>query len=208
MKQGLIIFAREPLPGKVKSRLAASIGGNAAAAAFETMLLDVLTTARQLDTVETVVFWACEEASLQHLADKYRCNSRLQNSGNLGLRMQKAFEEMFADGYDICCIIGSDAPDLPLLYIQEAYRILATMLTDAVFGPSRDGGYYLLGMRQLCTQFFADISWSTSSVLEQSLAAASDSGLTTALLPEWQDIDTVEDLHAYRDRNRDKLCSQ
>ncbi|MGB9080203.1 MAG: DUF2064 domain-containing protein, partial [Desulfuromonadaceae bacterium] len=97
---------------------------------------------------------------------------------------------------------GSDAPDLPLPYIQEAYRLLATQQTDAVFGPSRDGGYYLLGLRQVWPQLFADIPWGSASVLELSLAAARDTGLTAVLLPEWQDIDTVEDLRAFQERNR------
>ncbi|MGB9080528.1 MAG: TIGR04282 family arsenosugar biosynthesis glycosyltransferase, partial [Desulfuromonadaceae bacterium] len=149
MKTGLIVFAREPLPGAVKTRLAASIGDQAAADQYETMLEDVLKAVRQLDDVAPVVYWACEEGSLPRLSEKYRCRSRRQSWGDLGQRMRVAFEEMFADGTDVCCIIGSDAPDLPLLYIQEAYRLLGALQTDAVFGPSRDGGYYLLGLRQV-----------------------------------------------------------
>jgi len=202
MKNGLIIFAREPLPGAVKTRLAAEIGDRAAAELYETMLLDVLKTARQLSDVEIVVFWACEEESLPRLAERYRCCARRQSPGDLGLRMQAAFEEMFANGCELCCIIGSDAPDLPLSYILEAYQLLATQQTDAVFGPSRDGGYYLLGLRQVCPQLFTNIPWSTVDVLEQSLSAARDSGLTASLLPEWQDIDTVEGLQAFQERNR------
>lgn len=202
MKKGLIIFAREPIPGTVKTRLALAIGDQAAAELYDTMLQDVLKTARQLSDVETVVFWACEEESLPRLAEHYRCRSRRQSPGDLGQRMQKAFEEMFASGCKICCIIGSDAPDLPLSYIQEAYQLLATQQTDIVFGPSRDGGYYLLGMRKIWVQLFTEIPWSSVDVLEQSLSAARDSGLTSALLPEWQDIDTVEDLNAFQERNR------
>jgi uncharacterized protein len=202
MKKGLIIFAREPLPGEVKTRLAASIGDRAAAELYETMLQDVLKTGRQLNDVETVVFWDCEEESLPLLAERYRCCARRQSPGDLGQRMQAAFGEMFANGCELCCIIGSDAPDLPLSYILEAYQLLATQQTDVVFGPSRDGGYYLLGLRQVWPQLFANIPWSSAAVLEQSLAAARDSGLTAALLPEWQDIDTLEDLQAFQERNR------
>jgi len=202
MKTGLIVFAREPLPGAVKTRLAASIGDQAAADLYETMLEDVLKTVRQLVDVAPVVYWACEEGSLLRLSEMYRCRSRRQSPGDLGQRMRVAFEEMFADGTDVCCIIGSDAPDLPLSYIQEAYRQLATQQTDAVFGPSRDGGYYLLGLRQLWPQLFTDIPWGSASVLELSLAAARDTGLTAFLLPEWQDIDTVDDLQAFQEQNR------
>jgi len=201
MKKGLIVFAREPLPGKVKTRLAASLGDHNAAELYESMLRDVLQSTRKLADIETAIFWACEEESLSLLAERYRCRSRLQSAGELGQRMQAAFEEMFADGYDVCCIIGSDAPDLPISYVLEAYRQLELQLSDVVFGPSRDGGYYLLGMRQLREPLFTNISWSSTKVLEQSLAAAKDSGLSTALLPEWQDIDTVEDLRSYQERN-------
>jgi rSAM/selenodomain-associated transferase 1 len=204
MKRGLIVFAREPIPGTVKTRLAAAVGDQAAADLYEAMLQAVLKASRQLDDVETVVYWACAEESLPRFVEKYRCRSRRQSMGDLGERMQGAFQEMFSGGCDVCCIIGSDAPDLPLPYIREAYRLLATQQTDAVFGPSRDGGYYLLGMREIWPRLFRNIPWSSADVLEQSLAAARDSGLTAALLPEWQDIDTVEDLRAFQERNQGK----
>jgi len=202
MKSGLIVFAREPLLGAVKTRLAAAVGDQAAAELYELMLRDTLKNSLQLSDIETVVFWACEEKSLPILSERYRCNSRCQVAGNLGQRMQAAFEEMFAGGCEICCIIGSDAPDLPLRYILDAYQLLETRQSDAVFGPSLDGGYYLLGLREVWPQLFADIFWSTAAVLEQSLAAAQGLGLKTTLLPEWQDIDTIEDLQAFHERNR------
>jgi rSAM/selenodomain-associated transferase 1 len=205
MKKGLIVFAREPLSGKVKTRLAESLGDQLATRLYENMLHEVLKTSSQLSDIETTVFWACEEQSLPMLAERYRCNSRSQNPGNLGQRMQAAFEELFADGCDVCCIIGSDAPDLPTSYILEAYRQLEMQHCDAVFGPSRDGGYYLLGLRQVWPNLFTNIAWSSSEVLEQSLSSAKDAGLSTALLPEWQDIDTVEDLRAYQERNQGNL---
>ena len=202
MKKGLIVFAREPLPGLVKTRLATAVGDQAAAELYKTMLQDVLQTTRGLPDVETAVFWDCKQETLGHLADRYRCDSRCQIAGDLGERMQAAFEDMFSDGSDICCIIGSDAPDLPLSYIQEAYQLLAMEGADVVLGPTLDGGYYLLGVRQVWPQLFTGISWSTADVLEQSLAAARGAGLTVSLLPEWQDIDTVEDLQAFQERSR------
>ena len=202
MKKGLIVFAREPLPGEVKTRLAVAVGDQAAVNLYDAMVQDVLKTARQLTDIEIVVFWDCEKESLPVLSEKYSCNSRCQVAGNLGQRMQAAFEEMFADGCELCCIIGSDAPDLPLPYIQEAYQLLATLQVDVVLGPSLDGGYYLLGLRELRPQLFVDISWSTAAVLGQSLIAAQGLGLKSTLLPEWQDIDTVEDLQAFQERKR------
>jgi len=208
MKKGLIVFARAPIPGKVKTRLAASLGDQVATELYETMLQDVLKTVRQLSDVETVVFWACEEKTLPGLAERYRCCSRRQCPGDLGQRMLAAFEEMFKNGCNVCCIIGSDAPDLPLSYIHEAYRLLETLQTDVVLGPSSDGGYYLLGMRHVWPKLFTNIPWSSADVLEQSLSAVRDSGLTATLLPGWQDIDTVEDLNAFQERNRLKLAME
>ena len=202
MKNGLIVFAREPLPGTVKTRLASSIGHLRAAEIYENMLQEVLKITRQLSDIETVAFWTCPEEALPQLAERYRCTSRIQSQGDLGERMQAAVELMFAGGCDVCCIIGSDAPDLPIAYIIEAYRLLEIEHSDVVFGPSRDGGYYLLGLRQVWPKLFTDISWSSSEVLAQSLAAACASGLSTALLPEWQDIDTVDDLRDFQERTK------
>ena len=156
---------------------------------------------RKLAEVETVVFWDCEEASLPLLADCYKCRSRRQAPGDLGQRMQAAFETMFSDGFDSCCIIGSDIPDLPLACIQQAFALLAAGQTDAVFGPSADGGYYLLGLRGMIPQLFANINWSTPLVLRQSQEAAQEIGITTALLPICHDIDTQEDLNSFMTRS-------
>lgn len=201
MRSGLIVFAREPVPGRVKTRLAAAIGDGAAAEAYVAMLKEVLASSRKVVGVETVVYWDCQDDVLPLLADRYGCVSRRQARGDLGQRMRAAFAEMFADGFETCCIIGSDAPDLPVAYIQEAFHLLAAQQSDAVFGPSHDGGYYLLGLSRLWPQFFTDIDWSTPQVLPQSLAAAGRAGVKTVLLPEWYDIDTLRDLEKYRARN-------
>jgi len=199
MKRGLIVFAKEPLPGRVKSRLAATIGDIAAAELYQAMLRDVLNLSRKLTGVETVVYWDCPEQTLPLLAERFGCRSRRQPAGDLGVRMQAAFAEMF-DDHEICCIIGSDTPDLPLAYVQEAFDLLAAETSDTVFGPSADGGYYLLGLRRVIPQLFTAIDWSTDLVLRQSMAAAASAGCRATLLPEWHDIDTHADLEAFGKR--------
>ena len=200
MKKALLIFAREPIPGLVKTRLAVSIGNDAAAGLYANMLQDVLDISRQLRGIEPIIFWDCEEEALPLLAERYRCNSRRQQSGDLGQRMQAAFEEMFSSGCDACCIIGSDSPDLPLAYLNEAFDRLTNGSADTVFGPCRDGGYYLIGLRKMTPSLFSAISWSTPRVLKQSLTAALQAGADVFLLPEWYDIDTLDDLHALQQR--------
>lgn len=207
MKNGLIVFAREPLPGKVKNRLAAAVGAERAAGIYETMLQDVLAATRQLQSVNAVVYWASAKESLPFLAERFGCSSRLQSSGDLGQRMQGAFEEMLADGCDHCCIIGSDAPDLPVAYIEEAYLKLADQATDVVIGPCRDGGYYLLGLKKMCERLFMDIPWSSAQVFERSIAAARNAGLSFSILPEWHDIDTIEDYRAFCERQQTLLAA-
>lgn len=204
--RGLIIFAREPLPGQVKTRLAADIGDEAAAELYEAMLLDVLEISHGLTGIESVVFWDCQEESLPQLADRFGCRSLKQADGDLGQRMQAAFAEMFSAGFESCCIIGSDAPDLPPSCIVRAFEILESGQSDVVFGPSSDGGYYLLGLKQILPRLFRDIAWSTPAVLQQSLAAAQSAETSTALLPVWHDIDTRQDLDSFLMRSG-PLCA-
>lgn len=199
-RKGLIVFAREPLPGRVKTRLASAIGDSAAAELYEAMLQDVLSVCSRVNQIDTVVFWDCAEDSMPLLESRFSCRSGRQADGNLGQRMQNAFNEMFDRGYEICCIIGSDCPDLPAASLTDAFSMLESGGTDAVFGPSLDGGYYLLGLRSMIPGLFENIAWSTDVVLRQSLAAAKEAGLTTSLLNTWQDIDTLEDLKNFLER--------
>jgi rSAM/selenodomain-associated transferase 1 len=117
-----------------------------------------------------------------------------QQGDDLGTRMAAAFRRVFADGYGSAVIIGTDSPDLPLTYIREACERLQQGDIDAVFGPSGDGGYYLLGMGKFHGGLFRDITWSSDRVLRESLQRAAAEGLRVALLPVWHDVDRPEDL--------------
>lgn len=204
MTRGLIVFAREPRPGSVKTRLAAVLGEQTAAELYERMVRDVLAGCAHLDGVTATVYWAAADDALPRMSAEYGSVSRLQPPGDLGERMAGAFQEMFADGIDQCCIIGSDAPDLPAEYLASAFALLDGDDVDVVYGPCVDGGYYLLGMKKMWPELFHGIAWSSAQVLVQSLAAAQRLQLSVRLLPEWRDIDTIEDLHAYRERQRAK----
>ncbi|MBI2354367.1 MAG: TIGR04282 family arsenosugar biosynthesis glycosyltransferase [Deltaproteobacteria bacterium] len=194
MKKALIIFAREAVPGKVKTRLAASVGPQAAAGIYDGMLRDVLEGCRRLADVTPVLFWSRTDTPFEVLAARYGHQAREQSDGDLGERMGNAFAETFTDGSDICCIIGSDSPDLPPAYIRHAFELLEGGEADAVFGPAEDGGYYLLGLRENRRELFEGIPWGTPQVLETSLERARSLGLRSAFLPPWYDIDTLDDL--------------
>jgi rSAM/selenodomain-associated transferase 1 len=194
MNRGLIIFAREPVPGKVKTRLAREVGNKCAAELYCAMIEDVLANAASLDGVQPLLFWALDSAVMP--ADPGIPGLRMfeQHGTTLGARMEAAFRHAFQNGIDVCCIIGTDSPDLPPEYIAEAFDLLENNRADVVFGPAEDGGYYLLGLRQIWRELFADIAWSTPEVLAASLARANELGLRTSLLPSWYDIDTLQDL--------------
>jgi hypothetical protein len=118
---------------------------------------------------------------------------------DLGARMVQAFTTMFERGYKHVLIVGTDVPSLPLTHYQQALSLLANH--DVVLGPAQDGGYYLIGLTQAVPELFVGIPWSTDQVLTLTKQKANKLGLKTALLPEWRDIDTIDDLQALIDEN-------
>jgi rSAM/selenodomain-associated transferase 1 len=198
MTRGLIIFAREPRTGTVKTRLARDLGSHRAATdLYSAMLADVLASAATLDNTRLLLFWALKSGAVPAFPTQPRLEMFDQQGHNLGERMANAFGRAFEVGCETCCIIGSDSPDLPPDYIRQAFGILEGDEAEAVFGPAEDGGYYLLGLRRVPQRLFEGIAWSTPQVLRTSLERARLCGLKTALLTPWRDIDTAEDLDAF-----------
>jgi len=192
--RGLIIFARQPLPGRVKTRLARDVGLQVATELYTAMLEDVLERAVRLNGTRLLVFWEQESDVVPDHPGTPRLEMFRQSCGTLGERMANALTAAFADGIRTCCIIGSDSPDLPLEYIEQAFQILDKGQADVVFGPAADGGYYLVGMKRLWRRLFEDIAWGGEDVLKTSCERACELDLRTALLPGWYDLDTVDDL--------------
>lgn len=118
-----------------------------------------------------------------------------QAEGDLGQRLPHLFATQFAvPGTRNVCVIGTDTPHLPLAFLVEAFSRLASPDTDVVFGPSDNGGYYLVGMNRMVPELFHDIPWSSADVLMASQERARSAGARVALLPPWYDIDTPADL--------------
>lgn len=196
LKKALIVFAKRPAPGRVKTRLSPPLSPEEAAGLYRCMLLDILAKAATLAGVEKHVYYEPDEAAAAFFAETAPTMARAPQEGNdLGERMANAFAELFAAGYGRVAIIGTDLPDLPMGYIEEAFRRLESGEIDAVFGPSEDGGYYLLAMRELRGELFRDVPWSSGEVLEKSLAMAEAAGVRVSLLPVWHDVDTADDLN-------------
>ena len=190
----LLVFARVPALGRVKSRLAAGIGQSAALAVYHELL--AITSAAIAEAGVPATVWLADTAGpaptpaeAREWAAHAACT---QPEGDLGARMATAFAKAFANGAGRVAIIGTDCPGLRASHLTQAFAELET--ADLVLGPATDGGYYLLGLRQPRPELFANKAWSTDSVLADTLADARRLGLRVALLPELHDVDTAADL--------------
>jgi uncharacterized protein len=193
MHRCLIIVAKEPIAGLVKTRLAASIGAERTAALYRCFLQDTIALARRVPACDLALsFWPPDAAP--HFRALDPAALLLPQSGaDFGHRLLSAFEQAAAAGYDELVLIGSDNPSLPPDYVTQAFAALAA--APAVLGPSEDGGYYLIGMRTPQPALFErGIAWSTAHVAQQTSALAAAAGLAMARVPPWYDIDTLADL--------------
>jgi len=198
MDKALLIFAKQPLPGKVKTRLAPPFTFQAAADIYGCMLSDTLVKVAEMSGVERLLFFEPSCGAAGFFRENFPGIRVFPQQGNgLGERLDKAFKTAFSLGFESVAAIGTDSPDLPLPYLEESFRLLEKGAADAIFGPAADGGYYLVALRSYHPGLFRNIPWSTNQVLEKSLAAATALGLQVACLPVWHDMDTVEDLKRF-----------
>ncbi|MBC8077093.1 MAG: TIGR04282 family arsenosugar biosynthesis glycosyltransferase [Chloroflexales bacterium] len=193
MRRCLVIAAKEPALGSVKTRLAATIGADAALALYRCFLADTIALADTMPDCQLAFsFWPAT-ASAFFARLRPGCLLLPQCGANLGERMLNAFEQASANGYNRIVLIGSDLPGLPVAHVERAFAALDRQ--PAVLGPADDGGYYLLGLRAPQPALFhSGIAWSTPSVAQQTLAAAAAARLDIASVPLWYDIDTADDL--------------
>ena len=190
----LLFFIKNPEKGKVKTRLASAMGDEMAVKLYRRFLLEMLSTLNR----GTFLFYLCfyPENSLNDLkdwlGDHYLYTP--QRGENLGERMKNGFVEAFSMNFKRVVLIGSDIPDLPIEFIEEAFHSLKEK--DVVIGPSFDGGYYLVGFRDrsFSPQVFEEIPWSTDRVFEETMKVLKQEKLAVHTLPPWRDIDTIEDL--------------
>ena len=186
----LIIFVKAPRPGKVKTRLAAVLGETVACAAYCRMVAVLRGRLSSLNTV-SLCFSPPEAAEEVRLWLQAGGDLVPQSAGDLGERLKDAFAGAFARGDRRVVIIGSDSPAITQGDIELAWTALNSH--EIVLGPARDGGYWLIGLRQPQPQLFQNMVWSTPKVLRETLERASASGLSVKLLHELDDIDTAAD---------------
>ena len=195
MSRALLIFARRPHPGRVKTRLVPLLSPEEAATFYECMLRDVLTRTRGLAGVTRFLFYEDDPEAAGYFRELDVGLLLQQQVGfDLGQRLTDAFARVFAGGFPVAAVIGTDSPDLPLPFIEQAFSGLEAGRADVVFGPAEDGGYYLAALKKPCPELFREIPWSTGAVLETSRTHAAAAGLNPLFLPPWHDIDEPSDL--------------
>jgi len=186
----LIIFVKNPELGKAKTRLAATVGEEAALAIYKRLLERTKSITQPLAVDKTVFYdqalgendlWSAEGFSKD-----------LQSNGDLGEKMLAAVQSAFQQGYERICVIGSDCYDLTTDILNQAFSSLENH--DAVIGEAVDGGYYLIGMNRLITEVFQNKKWSTEEVFPSTIQDFKNKGLSYFQLPVLNDVDTEEDL--------------
>jgi len=198
----ILLFVKAPHKGHVKSRLAAVLGQDVSLELYRNFVLDTLAW---IDAIG-IPFRVCYHPPDRGEAVKNWLGGHLQymtQEGNdLGERMERAFCRAFSEGASRAILIGSDIPDLPLEILREAVGRLDR--TGAVIGPAKDGGYYLIGFRK--DAFFPGIfrgqEWSTGAVFSRTLHIFEQELREIAVLPAWQDVDTIDDLKDLIVRNQ------
>jgi rSAM/selenodomain-associated transferase 1 len=192
----LIIFAREPQTGKVKTRLHPHLSHRDILSIYKSFIKDVLCQSRKAPTSKKFLYYAGSACSLFFLRQfGTRFILKQQRGESLGERMFRAFKFSLGQGLDKVILIGTDCLTITSLDFQKAFNALD--IYDCVFGPAKDGGYYLVGLKEAQWGLFQNISWGTSDVLKESLRAAKRLKLKTKLLSVKEDIDTISSLRKF-----------
>lgn len=188
----LIIFVKNPIPGKCKTRLAKTIGDLPATEVYKVLLRHTALITEPVNVVKEVHY-----SDFVEVDDMFQNNfvKKVQEGTNLGEKMKNAFAKAFQQGFQQIVIIGSDLLDITTEDINEAFEALETY--DYVLGPAEDGGYYLLGMNKLNNSLFENKEWGSNSVLQETLKDLKNENI--ALLDERNDIDTFEDLQEFKE---------
>ena len=187
-KNLIIIFTRNPELGKVKTRLAKTIGDKSALNIYKFLLEHTEKTIRNISSDKTVYYSV--KIRDNDLWDSSIYQKHQQQGEDLGIRMDNAFKNGFNNKYEKIIIIGSDLLDLRPEHIEKAFIKLDNH--DIVIGPALDGGYYLLGLKKMYPQIFQDKDWGTASVRKNTLQDLNNENVF--LLEELNDIDTYDDI--------------
>ena len=190
-KTALIIFIKNPVPGKAKTRLAEWMGEEEALAIYRDLLVHTRKITDHLNCSKFLYYSDYMDDNDEWDNETYLKRLQLQTD-NLGQRMQDAFTAVFTEGFGKVVIIGSDSMELTEQLIREAFIILDGQ--DMVIGPAKDGGYYLLGMKKMHPDLFLNKKWSSPTVFKDTLDNIHRLKITYKQLPVLSDVDRPEDI--------------
>ena len=186
----LIIIAKYPEKMNVKTRLKGSMSDEQRLDLYVSLLNRAMKDLGDIPGVDTFIAYAPKEREDYFL--RFNLGLIPLNGEDLGAGMFKAFKEVFSLGYKRASLVGADIPDLSARIILEAFAVLS--VNDLVYGPAKDGGYYLVGMTKLIKDVFENVPWSSDRTLKRSLEQASGSGNTVGFTEMLSDIDRIEDV--------------
>ncbi len=190
----LIVFVKNPQRGRVKTRLAKTVGNEKALEIYKVLLDHTLTIAKRVNC-DKAIFYS-DYIDKTDMWNKANFHQFVQEGNDLGERMLNAFKHAFSKQYKTVVIIGSDCLDLNEHIITDAFDVLKKH--EVVIGPAKDGGYYLLGMRTLYKELFMNKQWSTENVLPDTLMDVSRLNISMKQLPTLSDIDEEKDLKMHQ----------
>jgi hypothetical protein len=194
----VVIMAKAPRAGEVKTRLCPPLTAGAAASLYRCFLLDKIAQVRALKAARPFLAYTPAEARGEFEALAPGLALVPQQGADLGTRLLASLRAALADGHPGAIAIDSDTPTLPTAFLQQAVDLIADPAVDVVLGPTDDGGYYLIGVRAARPGLFEGMPWSTPRVLEETLRRAAAAGLRPVCLPPWFDVDTPADLARLR----------
>lgn len=191
----LIIFVKNPILGKAKTRLAATIGDEQALKVYQLLLEKTKHETVNLN-LDKLVYYS-DHIDNSDLWKNQSYDKEVQVPGDLGIKMASAFEKAFQDGYQRVCIIGSDCYEMSQAHLESAFKMLKS--NDAVIGPAEDGGYYTIGMSRFIPELFENKAWSTDTVGADTIKNFQNLALSYEVLPTLNDVDTEGDLGPWAD---------
>ncbi len=189
-KYALIIIAKRPEKGKVKTRLNSAMTDEKSLELYTYLLENTVIKLKSIPEIDTFIAHAPEDSDSYF--SKFGIKLIPLPKGDLGQRMFYAFKNVLSSGYQKAVLVGTDIPDLTGSTILQAIKALTH--SDIVFGPAQDGGYYLVGIKKPIKEIFEDVPWSSKHTLEKSIERAKYHNYKVDFTEELSDIDTIEDV--------------